>query len=442
MIKLSDHFSYGKLLRFTLPSIIMMIFTSIYGVVDGFFVSNFAGATPFAAVNLIMPFLMLFSAIGFMIGTGGSALVAKTLGEGKKQKARTIFSLLIYTLIVFGVVFTVIGQVIIRPVAALLGAEGDMLEYCVRYGRIILVSLTAFMLQNTFQSFLVTAERPKFGLIVTILAGVTNVVLDALFVVGFRWGVEGAALATAASECVGGLTPLVYFILPNKSPLNLGKTSFCLKVLVRACTNGASEFMTNISMSIVNIFYNFQLMKLAGEAGVAAYGVIMYVNFIFISVFLGYSIGCAPVIGFHYGAQNHRELSNLFTKSIKLVAVSGVALTILAKLLARPLSLVFVSYDKGLFFMTLNGFRLYSLSFAIAGFNVFASAFFTALNNGMVSAVISFVRTLLFQIICVMVLPELLGLNGIWLSIVVAELLSLSLTVGCFIKYKERYHYL
>ena len=440
-IQLSDQFTYKKLIRFTMPSIIMMIFTSIYGVVDGIFVSNYVGKTPFAALNLIMPFLMIFSAIGFMIGTGGSALVAMTLGEGDRKRANRLFSMLIYITIAAGIFFTVLGLILMRPVARLLGAEGEMLEYCMEYGGIIMPALTFFMLQNTFQSFLVTAEKPQLGLAVTVAAGCTNIVLDALFVAVFRWGPAGAAAATFLSQVVGGLVPLIYFATPNQSLLRLGRCGFDGGALLKTCTNGSSEMMTNISMSLVNMLYNFQLMRFAGEDGVAAYGVIMYVNFIFISIFIGYSIGSAPIIGYHFGARNHGELRNMYQKSLKLVAMFAIALTVAAELLALPLSKIFVGYDAGLLDMTRRAFMIYSLSFLVMGFNIFGSSFFTALNNGLVSAAISFLRTLVFQVAAVLLLPMVFQLDGVWMSVVAAELMSLAVTAYFFIRMRRDYHY-
>ena len=440
-IQLSDHFTYGRLLRFTFPSMVMMIFTSIYGVVDGIFVSNFAGKTPFAAINLIMPYIMIFGTLGFMIGTGGTALVSMTMGAGDKKKANEIFSMLIYTCLIGGLVLGGIGVLLLRPAARLLGAEGEMLENCVRYGQIILPVTAAFILQNAFQSFCIAAEKPNLGLGITVAAGVTNIVLDALFVGVFRWGLEGAAAATAISQCVGGIVPFVYFALPNKSLLRLGKTSFDGNALLRTCTNGSSELMSNLSMSLVSMLYNFQLIRYAGEDGVAAYGVIMYVNFIFLSVFLGYSIGSAPIVGYHYGADNRDELKSLLRKSLTLLAVFAVVMTVLAELLARPLSAIFVSYDDALMDMTVRAFLIYSLSFLFCGFNIFGSSFFTALNNGLVSALISFLRTLVFQMAAVLLLPMLFGLDGIWWSIVAAELAALVLTCFCLVKNRKRYHY-
>lgn len=397
-IQLSEHFTYRKLLRFTLPSVIMMVCTSIYCVVDGVFVSNFVGSDAFAAVNLIMPFLMVLGAVGFMLGTGGSALVAYTLGADNEKRANEIFSLLIYALIGLGAVFTIGGIAFLTPMSRLLGADETMLPVCVSYGRIVLLGLIPYMLQNTFQSFLVTAERPQLGLYVTIAAGVTNIVLDALFVAVLQWGVEGAALATILSQFVGGVIPLVYFLRPNSSKLRLGRTSFHGRALLKACANGSSEFMTNISMSVVNMLYNWQLMRLMGSGGVAVYGVIMYVNFIFIAIFLGYSMGSAPIVGYHYGAGNRAELRGLLRKSLCIITVMSVVLTAAALLLARPLSLIFVSKEPALLPVTIRAFSIYSLSFLMVGYNIYASSFFTALNDGFISALISFARTLVFQV--------------------------------------------
>ena len=440
-VQLSDHFTYPRLLQFTLPSITMMIFTSIYGVVDGLFVSNFVGKTAFAAVNFIMPLLMGLGALGFMVGSGGSALVSRTLGEGDRDKAEGIFSMLVYVTLAAGVALALLGQLFLRPIAAALGAEGEMLENCVLYGRIVLLSTGPFMLQNVFQSFFVVAERPQLGLTVTVAAGLTNMTLDLLFVGILGFGLPGAAAATVLSECLGGLAPMAYFFSRNTSLLHLGPTRFDGWALFQTCTNGASELMTNLSMSLVNMLYNLQLMRLAGENGVAAYGVIMYVNFIFVSIFLGYSMGCAPVIGFHFGAAHQDELHNLFRKSLTLVTVTGCALTLIAAGLAAPLCRLFVGYDPELVALTCRGLRLYSLSFLLVGFNIFGSAFFTALGNGAVSACISFLRTLLFQVAAVLLLPLVLKVDGIWLAIVVAETLALLVTVSFFLRKREEYGY-
>ena len=440
-IQLSDHFTTGKLLRFVAPSIVMMIFTSVYGVVDGLFVSNFVGKTAFAAVNLIFPLLMILGALGFMIGTGGSALVARTLGEGDSGRAQRYFSMLVYVTIGGGIVFSVLGLLFLRPIAVLLGAQGAMLEDCVVYGGILLAGQTMFMLQNVFQSFLITAEKPHFGLGVTVAAGLTNIILDFLFIAVFRWGVAGAAIATAASQFVGGGVPLLYFARPNRSLLRLGKTKLDSRALLKACTNGSSELMTNLSSSLVTVLYNFQLMQLAGEDGIAAYGVIMYVNFIFIAIFIGYSIGSAPIVGYHYGAGHHDELKNLLRRSLRIVGLFGISMLILAETCAGPLTQFFVGYDAELQAMTNHGFRLYCLAFLVNGFNIYGSAFFTALNNGAVSAAISFLRTLLFQIAALFLLPLFLGLNGIWLSIFTAEILALCVTITFFIKMRDKYHY-
>jgi len=440
-IPLSEHFTYGKLLRFTLPSIVMMIFTSIYGMVDGIFVSNFAGKTPFAAINLIMPYLMVFGTLGFMVGTGGTALISANLGMGDKKRANELFSMLTCVCVIGGVVLTVLSMVFMRPAAIMLGAEGQMLEDCVTYGNIVQLALTAYILQYAFQSFCVAAEKPNLSLGMTVAAGVCNIVLDALFVAVFQWGLIGAAVATAFSQMLGAVIPVVYFIRPNGSLLRLGKFRFDGRALLQTCTNGSSELMSNLSMSLVGMLYNLQLLKYAGENGIAAYGVIMYVNFMFLAVFIGFSIGSAPLIGFNHGADNRAELKNLFRKSLVILSVFSLLMTGAALALAYPLSAVFAGYDPQLMEMTARGFRIYSLSFLVCGFNIFGSSLFTALNNGLISAAISFLRTLVCQIGAVLILPVFLGLDGIWLSILAAELAALILT-GCFtVKFRKRYHY-
>ena len=440
-IQLSDHFTYPRLLRFTLPTIAMMVFTSIYGVVDGIFVSNFAGKTPFAAINLIMPYIMVFGILGFMLGTGGTALVSMTMGMGDKKKANEIFSLLTYTAIAGGAVLTVLSIAFMRPAAKLLGGEGQMLDDAVTYGCIVQLALIPYILQFAFQSFCVAAEKPNLALVMTVTSGCTNMALDALFVGVFRWGLIGAAVATAIAQAVGAVIPLVYFARPNPTPLKLGRCRFDGKALLRTATNGSSELMSNLSMSLVSMLYNFQLMAYAGEDGIAAYGVIMYVNFFFIAVFIGLSIGAAPIVGFHHGAQNHGELKNVLRKCLVLIGSFGLVLTLAAELTARPLAGIFVSYDPALHEMTTRGFRIYILCFLLCGFNIFGSSFFTALNNGLISALISFLRTLVFQIGAVLVMPMLFKLDGIWWSVVAADLGSLALTAFFLLKYRKRYHY-
>ncbi len=440
-IQLSDHFTYKRLLQFVLSPVLMMICTSLYSIVDGFFVSNYVGKTPFAAVNLVMPVCMALGAIGTMIGTGGSAVVSQALGEGKKEKANQYFSMLVYFAVVLSIVLSLIGFVFAEPISVLLGAEGELLQNCVVYSRLLYFALTPFVLQNIFQSFFVTAEKPSLSLKVSVAAGVTNVVLDYLFIAVFRWGIAGAALATGIGQLVGGIIPLVYFLRKNDSLLHLTKAMPDRRILLKTFGNGSSEMVTNLSTSLINILYNFQLMKLAGENGVAAYGIIMYVNFVFMAIFFGYSIGSAPVIGYHYGAGNYRELRNLYGKSLVLMGGSGLLLTLLAELLTVPLVAVFASYDAELFAMTCHGFRLYAIAFAVMGINVWGSAFFTALGSGLISAVISFMRTLVFQIIVITILPVLMGIDGIWLAIAVAEFLALLVTVIFFVANKEKYHY-
>ncbi len=440
-IQLSDHFSYRKLMRFTFPSILMLIFTSIYGVVDGFFVSNYVGKTPFAALNFIMPFLMILGAVGFMFGTGGGALIAKTMGEGKQEEASQIFSLFIYVTAILGVVLAVLGILFIGPIAAALGAEGELLRLCIVYGRVCLLALPALMLQYEFQSFFSTAEKPQMGLIITILAGVTNIVLDALFIAVLNGGLVAAAAATVCGQLVGGIIPVFYFARKNPSPLRLTRTAFDKSALWKACTNGSSELMSNISMSVVSMLYNAQLMKYAGENGVAAYGVLMYVNLIFLAAFIGYSVGAAPIISYHFGAGHRSELSSLLKKSLRIIFFFSVSMLALSQILAKPLSHIFVGYDPSLLTLTLRGFQIFSFSFLFAGAAIFGSAFFTALNNGLVSALISFLRTLLFQVAAVLIFPLIWQIDGIWMSVAAAEFLAAAVTALFILAMRKKYQY-
>ena len=441
MIQLSDHFTYEKLLRYTFPSIVMLVVTSIYGVVDGLFVSNFVGKTSLAAVNLIWPYLMILGSIGFLFGTGGSALIAKTLGEGDRVRANRIFSLIVYVSLGCGVALMLLGMVTCRSVSEMLGAEGQLLEDCIVYGWLYLISLPAVVLQYEFQCLCATAEKPKLGLYVTVAAGVTNIVLDALFVGLWGWGVGGAALASSVSQSVGGFFPLVYFARKNTSLLRLTRTHWDGRAMLRCCTNGSSELLNNVSMSLVGMLYNFQLMRYVGEDGVAAYSVLLYVSFIFLAIFLGYAVGVAPVVSFHYGAGNKQELHSLLYKSLRIIGVGSVLMFAAGELLAGPLSRLFVGYDPGLFALTVRGFRLYSFSFLFVGMAIFGPAFFTALNNGFVSAEISFLRTLVFEITSVMLLPLLLDVDGIWLSVVGAECMATVVSVYFLVRKQKHYGY-
>lgn len=440
-ISLTDHFTSTRLLRYTLPTIVMMIFTSIYGVVDGIFVSNFAGKTPFAAINLIWPPFMLIGAVGFMMGTGGSALVAKIIGEGDRERAKRTFSLITYTTIIVGITLSIIAFVLLDDIARWLGAEGQMHDYCVRYGRILLITLPAFLMQGMFQPFMVAADRPSLGLLISLCAGCTNILLDYLLIVPLGMGLEGAALATAASQCVAGFVPLIYFASPNKSFLRLGRTRFDGGALRQTCLNGSSEMATNISASIVVMLYNFQLLRYIGEDGVAAYGVIGYVLFIFIAIFLGYSTGSAPIVSYNYGAQNHSELRGVVRRSGRIIVLLSVGMTVVAEALAAPLSRLFVGYDPDLYDLTHKALQIYSISFLLCGLNIYTSALFTALNNGVVSAVIAFSRALIFECGAVLLIPLLFGIDGIWWAITFAEAAALVMSFGFLLHYRHRYHY-
>ena len=440
-IQLSDHFTYAKLLRFAAPSICMMIFTSVYWIVDGLFIAKYAGVTSFAAINLVWPFIMVFSSIGFMLGSGGNALVAKTLGEQRKIRANRIFSLLIYTTFILGILLSAISLVLLEPLLLVFGAGGDLLSESLKYGRILLPFISFSMLQYIFQCLFVTAERPIFGFVVTFVVGITNIILDALFIVHFQLGISGAAIATAISWGIGCLIPLLYFALPNTTSLRLGKTGFYAGALLKICSNGLSEFVSVISQSVVCALYNYQMLRIAGERGIAAYGIIAYLSFIFIAVFLGYSFGTAPVVSYHYGAGNKSELKNLSFKNLVIIGIFALILTSCSEIFAHQLIAVFAHDNLALAKMAVHGFRIFALSFLLSGFSLYASAFFTALNNGLVSAVISCCRTLLFECLSVIILPIFFGLSGIWAAIIVAEVMAVSISAVFFIKLRPQYGY-
>lgn len=440
-MQLLGHLGFRRLLKYTVPSIIMMIFTSVYGVVDGFFVSNYTGKTSFAAVNFIMPVLMVLGCVGFMFGTGGGAVISKTMGEGDRKKANEIFTFIVIASAVLGTALAVIGMFVLKPLAVLFGADGRLLADSVFYGKIILAALPFYVLQFEFQCLFATAGKPKLGLFVTAAAGIANMVLDALFVAVLKWGLGGAAAATAISQVLGGIIPVIYFARKNTSLLRFVKFRFDGNVLFKTCTNGSSELMSNISMSVVSMLYNVQLMKYAGENGVAAYGVLMYVSMIFQAVFIGYSVGSAPIIGYNYGAQNHSELKGLLKNGFLFIGICAVFMFAAGELLSRPLSLMFVGYDEELLDMTAHAFSIFSFSFLLSGFSIFGSSYFTALNDGLTSALISFLRTLVFQIAAVLLFPIIFNLDGIWFSIVAAEIMSVTVTMLFLILKRKKYGY-
>ena len=441
MIQLSDKFTYSRLLRFTLPSILMMIFTSVYGVVDGFFVSNYVGKTPFASLNLIYPLVQIIASLGFMLGAGGSAIVGKTMGEGDNERANKYFSMLVIATAIIAVVASAVTIPFLRPLSILMGADESMVEHCVTYATILLIGMLPFMLQNLFQALMITAQKPHLGFVITLLAGCANMFLDYLMVGVLRLGLAGAAWATVISQIIGGIIPLIYFLLPNSSLLRIGKTKFYGKVFLNACTNGSSELVSNISASIVSILYNKKLMEYAGQNGVSAYGVFAYVSFVFVAIFIGYAIGSAPIVSYHYGAKNYDELKNLFRKGVTVNAIFGVIMLILGEVTAVPLGKLFVGYDPELLEMTCRCFYIGSICYLFAGTNIFASSFFTALNNGLVSAIISFMRTLVFQVSTVLLLPLIWKLDGVWMSITAADILAFCVTLFFLIRLRKKYHY-
>ena len=441
MIKLSDHFNVRRIIRYAFPSVVMLVFTSIYTVIDGFFVSNFVGKTAFTAINFIWPFVSMLSVVGFMFGAGGSALIAKTLGEGEKKKANQIFSFITYFSIICGIVLAVVGLIFLKPIAIKLGATGEMLEESLVYGAILLIGLPSYMLQCHFQCLFPTAEKPKLGLWFTLAAGVSNCVFDALFIIVFKWGIAGAAIASVTAQIVGGVFPIIYFSRKNGSLLRLGKAPFMGRPLLNICANGSSELMSNLSMSIVGILYNMQLLKYAGENGVAAYGILMYAGFVVNSIFMGFITGIAPVIGYHYGANNKSEVSNLLKLCLGIITVTSLLAFGFAKLLSKPLSMIFVSYDKVLYDLTIHAMGIYAFSFLFSGFSIFGSGFFTALNDGITSAIISFLRTFVFESTAIMIFPLIWGVDGIWVSVMGAEIAAVIVTTIFLLLKRRKYGY-
>ena len=440
-VELAGHYGLRRLVKTSLPMIAMMIVTSIYSIVDGYFISNFAGSTAFAAMNLVWPALALISAAGLMIGTGGSALVSKTLGEGDTGRADEIFTMLVHIALIIGAILTVGLFIFMKPLVIALGAEGEMIPKAVMYGRIVVLAMPEFIMQMMFQSFYMTAERPELGTRMSIISGCINIALDALFVVGFKWGLTGAAIATALALAVGGIYPLCFFS-SKKNETHLQFVCFSRidwKAIARTCTNGMSEYVGNIALNIVSIGYNLQLMKYIGENGVSAYGIIMYVGFIFAAVYIGYNLCVSQVIAFNFGAGNRAELRSLLKKSLLLIGIGGVIMTALAEGTAPLLAKIFVGYDAELCSLTVRALRIYMLSFLICGFNMFCSAWFTALNNGLVSAAAAFARTLIFELGAVLIVPGIIGIDGIWLAVSIAEVLAVLMSATLILAYRKRY---
>ncbi|MCI9352294.1 MAG: MATE family efflux transporter [Lawsonibacter sp.] len=441
-IKLSDHFTYSKLLRFTLPSITMMIFTSVYSVVDGLFVSNLIGENALSAVNIMFPVSMIIGAVGFMLGSGGSAIVARTMGEGKQELANRYFSMIILCVLGLGTALSALSLLFVEPLARLVGASDLLIDDCLAYGAVIFGGSVVFMLQMSFQTFFVTAELPKIGLFFSLISGVTNITLDYLFMGPLNMGIAGAAWGTVLSYAVGGILPLFFFLKPPMGTLRLCSTKLYWRELKNACINGSSELMSNLSASLISILYNLQLMRMVGELGVAAYSVMMYVDFAFAAVFLGFSMGSGPIISFHYGAGNEEELKSIFRKSISVISIASVFMVAMAQLLGRPLAMAYVGYNPELLEMTVHGFRIFAFSYLFCGFGVYGSGFFTALCNGAISALISFLRLFLFRGGMVLLLPLFFKLDGIWLAVTVADALGALVSVLLIWKYRKRYHYL
>ena len=438
-VDMSAHFTTLQLLKYAAPSMAMMVFTSIYGVVDGFFVSNFAGSTAFAAVNFIMPFIMILCSVGFMVGTGGSALIASAAGEGDVPRANSYFCKLVTFTFMVGIVVAVFGFFFARPLAQLMGATGIMLDLSEIYARISMISLPFYMLQCLFQAFFNTAGKPKVGFVVTLCAGCTNIVLDIVFVGILGFGVEGAAAATVCSEFIGGGVSLIYFTRKNPTPYTYRPVLPNPRLIGRTCINGSSEMVANIAMSLVGMVYNIQLLRLLGENGVSAYGVIMYVSLLFSAIFIGYEIACSPLMSFQNGAGNTCEKRSLFKKSMLIISVASVILFVIGESCAYPIAYIFTGYNQDLCDLTVMAFRMYACSFLFMGIAMYGSAFFTSLENGLISAIISFVRTLVCELGAVIILPYLFGAQAIWLSFVVAEIVAALLSGLLIVAFSRKY---
>ena len=446
MAHLSDHFTYRKIFRMTIAPILMMIFTSLYVVVDGLFIANFVGKDAYAGENLIFPIIMIIGGIGFMFGTGGSALSAKLLGEGKKEEANQVFSMLLVFTFLVGIIVSIGGYFLVETFAHGMAsitedATDEMVKEAITYGKILIIGQAIFMLQNYFQSFLLVDERSRLGFIATLCAGIGNIILDFLFIVVFKLGVAGAALGTISGYFVGAIIPFIHFIKNKNGLIEFKLTRFKARPILKSCFNGSSEFVNNISSSIVGIVFNIQLLKFMGQNGVAAYGTIAYVSFLFVSIFIGYSIGMAPVISFNYGAENHDELKNVLRKSLIIIFIMELFMVLISFTCARPLAMLFSSGNNDLEELTINALRICSLAFIFTGIGIFTSSFFTALNNGALSALNAFMRTLVFQIAFILLLPLIFGASGIWWAIIFADCAAFILAIACLIWKRKQYHY-
>lgn len=440
--KISEHFNIKKIIIFTLPSIGMMLISSIYGVVDGFFVSNYIGSNAFAAVNIVWPFEMILGSFGLMIGAGGSALVSKTMGEQKYDLANRYFSMLIIFVIIFGMFISILGIIFNPYIIHLLDLDQETINNCNIYANVLFIFLIFFMLQNIFQSFNIVASKPEMGIITMILSGITNILLDYIFIVILNMGIFGAALATGLSQFAGAIVPFIFFINKNSTLLRIKFVKIDFKIILKTSYNGISEMLSSISFSLVSILYNIILLSYIGINGVNAYGVILYISYIFISIYFGYSMGISPIISYNYGAKNKKELNNIFNISLVLICSVSILLTFIGYIFAKQLSSIFVNYDKELLNLTTHALHINVFSFLFCGYNIFASSLFTALNNGTVSLILSFLRSLIIQVVCILTIPILFGSEGIWFAGVVSDIISLIISIIFIFKYRNKYGYL
>ena len=419
----------------------MMLFTSMYGVVDGLYLSHFSGKEAFAAITLIIPLPLLIGAWAYMIGAGGSAVIAKAIASDRQKDANEYFSFLVLISVLGSILLAGIGEIFLEPCAKLLGANDEMLPFCMTYGRILIAAVPLYVLQNVFQSFLTVAEHPKIGLAINLVSAFLNMALNFVFIRITNEVVTAVALATVVSQFVGGITPFVFFVRSKSTTLRFGRPHMPMSLLGPVFANGVSEFVSEIFHPLASVMYNYKLMELTGLNGVAAYGVLMNVGFLFGSVFLGFAVGSAPLFTYKYEREDHDELHSLFIKSTISVVLMGFLLYGVACMIEGPFAAEFFGGDELLITMTEEAFALHSLSYMVMGLAVFASAFFTAIHDSRVSFLISFLRTLLFEVLAILLLPMLFDLNGVWAASLTSEVLTLLVTVGLLISKKEKYQY-
>ncbi len=439
---LAKKFSLASLLLFAAPNIIMMIVLSMYIIVDGMFVARFIGTTALSAINMFYPAICFEMALGIMIATGGSAIAAKKLGEGKQKEAQNNLSFLMVVEGSFGIVIAVVGNLFTAEIVSFLGASAAQAPLSITYAKIIFSFAPAFFLQTAFQTFFVTAGKPALGLIVTILGGVANILLDYIFMAPLRLGVTGAAIATGIGYCIPAMVGVIFFLKAKTNPFHFVRPRFDGKVLLQACANGSSEMVTNLSNAVTTFLFNFTLLQFYGEDGVASITIILYFQYLFTALYFGYSNGIAPIISYKYGNDDRKQLQALFKNSVLFLIISSIAANVLLHFTISKLLTIFTAENSPVYQITLHGFSIYSMAFMIMGLGIFSSAMFTAFSDGITSAIISFSRTFLFIVGAILLLPAILGERGVWLAVPIAEAFGFLISILYLIGKKQKFHYI